>query len=127
MPDANLSEIQEQLIDALKLSAKVEAELEAAKAKLQPLENSAIERRKDVQALMDEFQRQTGSASPAIKGRGRSGVKKGPYNIEPSAKVDAVYKRTVTRLVNAGTPEPEAKKKAKITADALRVKLGLPK
>jgi hypothetical protein len=116
---STILEIQKQLQAALSDSAKIQTDYEAALAKLEPLRQASEAKNAEVNSLIHEFQKATGAA-PAVKTR-----KKGTYSIDPTKKVEALYKRTVSRLTNQGVPEGEAKKKAKAAADGLKVKLGI--
>jgi hypothetical protein len=119
---SDLLEIQKQLQQALTESTKLEAEFQAALAKITPLRDAVTAKQAEVNSLIGSFQKATGADVPA---RGRRGGAKKTYNTTPQSKVDAVYKRTLTRLTNQGVAEKEATKQAKATSEALAKKLGI--
>ena len=119
MSNNDLLEVQMQLQKALGESAKLESDFQAAHLKMQPMRDAVHAKQAEVNRLIASFQKLTQAGGPT-KTR-----KKGTYKIEPAKKVDALYRRTITRLTNQGVSEAEAKKKAKSNADALKAKLGL--
>ena len=116
-----LSNIQDQLIQALERSKAASKTLEDAQAKLAPLEVKALEAQEHVTQLMNEFNRLTGKV--ATKGR----TARGKYNQTPESKLHAQEKRSYTRAINNGASEAEAKKIAKEAVKNLAAKLGVTK
>jgi hypothetical protein len=122
---STLLEVQKQLQHALSESAKAQAELDSAIAKLQPLKESAEEKQKEVNNLIRQFQQLTGVVAPAVKGRrGSTGPRK-VYNISPESKIGAAGKRAHTRALNSGLTEAEAKKAQRDAEKSLSAKLGV--
>ena len=118
---STLSNIQEQLIAALEKSKAASKMLEDAQAKLAPLEVKALEAQEHVNQLMNEYNRLTGN----VKGKGRTG--RGKYNQTPESKLAAQEKRSLSRALNSGASEAEAKKIAKKAVAALAARLGVSK
>ena len=114
-----LSNIQEQLIQALEKSKAASKTLEDAQSKLAPLEMKAAEAQEHVSALMSEFNRLTGK----VPAKGRTA--RGKYNQTPESKLAAQEKRSYTRAINSGATEAEAKKIAKEAVKKLSLKLGV--
>jgi|SRR5580692_10512831 hypothetical protein len=119
-----LLEISSALQDALKSAVEEESKLEKAKLLLLPLEESSKKAHDEVNRLISEFQRMTGAN---ISTTGTSRRKRSNYTMSAEKKVEALYRRTMTRAEKAGLSLKDARKKAEAISDALRVKLGLTK
>src|SRR5947209_15964239 len=104
----NLTEIQTELEKALRESSTSQKAYDDALAKLEPLRETAEEKRNAVAVLIGQFQSAAGIAPK--RGRRSSTGPKRTYNVTNESKITAAGKRAFTKAKNAGASDKDAKK-----------------
>lgn len=121
---SNITDITLNLQTALQEAAEAEKKYSEALANIQPLEVSAIEKRRNVASLMAEYQGFMKPFETPTKKRGRHGAKRPPRTL--TAIVSTTATRMLKTLHQEGKPKKQSLNVALDRAEVLSQKKGEP-